>query len=72
MLVFWKGKWCAVELPSYIDPSWGTTEQMKLALALLKGRAAGKTDDTILMETEALIFRKEHCTPENKEEKSGM
>jgi hypothetical protein len=70
--VFWKGKWCDVELPSYVDPSWGATEQMKLALALLKGRVVGKTDDAVLKELEALIFRKEHCAPEDNEEKSGM
>ena len=37
MLVFWKGRWHDVALPTYIDPSWGTMKQQRLALEILKG-----------------------------------
>ncbi len=70
MLVFWKGAWHDVALPPYMDPSWGSLEQAMLALALLKGRATGLSDDAILMNIEALIFRKEHGGPENNKEKA--
>jgi hypothetical protein len=67
MLVFWRGAWHEVTLPPYMDPSWGVTEQTRLALALLKGRAAGRSDDTVLQEVEALILGKEHGAPQDGE-----
>lgn len=70
MLVFWRGAWHDVTLPTYMDPSWGVTEQTCLAIALLKGRAAGKSETSILLETEALIMRKEHSAPQDGEKQT--
>lgn len=72
MLLFWQGKWSNVALPATMDPSWGTTEQTRLALALLKGRAAGISDAEILVKTEALIFGKKHGAPQDDKKESGM
>lgn len=72
MLLFWRGKWSDIILPATMDPSWGTIEQTQLALALLKGRAAGKSDAEILVATEALIFGKKHGAPQDDKKESGM
>lgn len=54
MLVFWRGAWHDIVLPPYMDPSWGVTQQTRLAIALLKGRAAGRADDSVIQEVETL------------------
>jgi hypothetical protein len=59
MFVFWKGKWHAVDLPACVDPSWGVWNRNRLALALLKGRVAGRSDISILEEIESVINRGE-------------
>ncbi len=70
MLVFWRGAWHDVALPPYMDPSWGVIEQTRLAIALLKGRAAGRADDSVLLEVETLVSGKQHNTPQNSKEKA--
>ncbi len=70
MLVFWRGAWHDVVLPPYMDPSWGVTEQTRLAIALLKGRAAGRADDSVLQKVETLVSGKQHNTPQDSKEKA--
>ncbi len=72
MLVFWQAKWHDVELPTTMDPSWGTTEQTQLALALLKGRAKGKTEMAVLAGVETLVVGKKHGAPQHDKKESGM
>lgn len=70
MLIFWRGTWHNVDLPAYMDPSWNTTQQTRLALAILKGRATGKGPETVFAETEALVLGEKHGTPKDRKEEA--
>ncbi len=70
MLVFWRGQWHDVDLPSYMDPSWNTAQQTRLALAILKGLAAGRSVATVFAETEALILGEKHGSPQDRKEEA--
>ena len=61
MLVFKNGIWIDVQLPEYIDPSWGVTEKSQAAYGILEGKS--------WIEVEALILGKEHCSPKHNKEK---
>ena len=61
MLVFWKGRWHEVALPTYIDPSWNTMNQQRLALEILKGPSVAAA----LERVEALIAGEKHGAPKN-------
>lgn len=39
MLIFKSGKWHEVQLPDYIDPSWGVVERTRAAYGLLAGKS---------------------------------
>ena len=47
MLVFYKGDWQSVALPSYIDPSWTFFQRMQAAHLVLKGLAWTQIEKTI-------------------------
>ena len=70
MLVFWRGAWHDVALPDYMDPSWNTAQQTRLALAILKGRAAGHSLAAVYTETEALILGEKHGAPQDRKEEA--
>ena len=41
MLVFRAGKWHTVNMPSYVDPSWGFGDRQKVASIMVREQAKG-------------------------------
>ena len=78
MLVFRKGQWTEIEMPEYVDPSWGFGDRQKAASiicdALIRGIPFEEAWD--MAEKEIYIslgvLRKEHRAPENKKEEGGV
>ena len=50
MLVFRAGKWHTVNMPSYIDPSWGFGDRQKVASIMIREQARGLSDAFVIAE----------------------
>ena len=82
MLVYKNGTWNTVELPAWLDPSWGEQERAAFATTYLEGKLKGRIN--ALQTAEAYVYslffagdrsgsgsgtlgiRKEHRSPEHE------
>ena len=78
MLVYKNATWNTVELPAWLDPSWGEQERAAFATKFLEGKLKGRIN--ALQAAEAYVYslffaadrsaslgiRKEHRSPEHE------
>ena len=71
MLVFYKGVWKNIDMPSYLDPSWVWGDRQKAATIICHEMEAGATWDEAWLKAELAIYqhgdlrvaRKQHGPP---------
>jgi len=68
MLIFKNGTWQDVELPVYVDPSWGVKERSAAAYMLASGKAWSDVEAAIYLS----VLGKEHSRPENSKKEGGV
>ena len=56
MLVFKNNKWHMVNLPSYIDPSWGFGDRQRVASIMLKWLQKGLNESEAFMKAEEVLL----------------
>jgi hypothetical protein len=80
MLVYKNGTWNMVELPAWLDPSWGEQERAAFATKFLEGKRKGHGNAIEAAEayvysllfvndrrgSASIAVRKEHRSPENE------
>ena len=78
MLIFRGGNWITVEIPEYVDPSWGYGDCLKAALIVYDSMKKGKSFEEAWGIAECEIYallgvlRKEHGSPKNQKEEDRM
>ena len=74
MLVFRKGTWSDVPMPTYVDPTWLWGDRQKAAAIIHHAMEAGATWDDAWIKAEIAVYeslgvsRKQHHAPKNQEE----
>ena len=78
MLVFRKGTWSDVPMPTYVDPTWLWGDRQKAAAIIHHAMEAGATWDDAWIKAEIAIYeslgvsRKQHDAPKNQEEDGSV
>jgi len=70
MLVFRRGEWIEVQIPDYVDPSWGYGDRQKAASLLYDFQSDGTSHRDAWIQVEKVIyssiFGKQHSSPKNQ------
>ena len=78
MLVFSKGTWIEVAMPSYVDPSWTYGDRMKAASVVADLLGTGVTFKEAWVKAEEAVYaelgvsRKQHGAPQNEKKDDGV
>ena len=77
-LIFRKGTWIEVPMPSYVDPSWHFGDRQQAASIVFDVMEAGLTFEAAWIKAEEVIYaasgvpRKQHSPPQNKKENESV
>ena len=78
MLVFSKGNWIEVAMPSYVDPAWTYGDRLKAAMIIGDLIGTGLTFKEIWIKAEEAVYadlgvsRKQHGAPQNEKKDESV
>jgi hypothetical protein len=78
MLIFRKCAWIDMEMPEYVDPSWGFGDRLKAATIIYDSMENGSSFEEAwgIAEREIYVLlgvlRKEHSPPENEKKEASV